>query len=212
MGAELRGIDLDPHRRLLLAANRDESDARHLRQPFEQDAFGIIIHCGQRQCLGGQAENQHRRVGGVCHAEGGGRRQRRGQIGFRRVDRRLHLERGGLHRHGRPELKGNLDEARRARRGHLREAGNLAELTFERRRHRRGVGLPVGAGKLRRHLDGGDADIGQRGDRKLKIGQQADDREGDRQHHRRHRPPDEEAGNATIRFGHGACEEEGAHD
>jgi hypothetical protein len=69
---QLRGIELNVDRRLLLAANAHQPDARLLRQLLGDDALGVVIHGGYRQDVRGQA--QHVRgirlmiggLGGLC--------------------------------------------------------------------------------------------------------------------------------------------------
>ena len=46
---QLRRVDLHPDRRVLLAADADKADARHLRNLLRQDAVGVIADRGERQ-------------------------------------------------------------------------------------------------------------------------------------------------------------------
>ena len=55
---ELRRIDLDPDRRVLQAADSDQSDAWHLRELLREDAVGVVADLGQRKRLRGEGELQ----------------------------------------------------------------------------------------------------------------------------------------------------------
>ena len=71
------------------------------------------------------------------------------------------------------------------------ERRDLAELAFERRRDERRDRVRVGAGQLRRDLDGREIDLRQRRDRQLPIAEDAGEQHRDRQQRRRDRPQDE---------------------
>ena len=81
-------IDLDPDGRLLLTADTHETDAGYLRNFLQQDVFGKIVDRGQRQAVGGQAENQDRRVRWIDLPDRGWIRHVQRQLRARRIDRR----------------------------------------------------------------------------------------------------------------------------
>ncbi len=85
-GQRLR-IELDTDRRLLLAADADQTDARDLRDLLQQDVFRVGVDHGQRQGIRGHAHHQDRRVGGIHFADGGRIRKIGRQLRRRRVDR-----------------------------------------------------------------------------------------------------------------------------
>ena len=60
-----------------------------------------------------------------------------------------------------------------AGRGHLAQALHFAKLPFQRRRHRGSHHVRAGAGIKRQHLDGRVVDLRQRGDRQLRVGDDA---------------------------------------
>ena len=51
---ELRRVDLDADRRLLLAADADLADAGDLADLLRQHGVGVVVDLGQRQHVGGQ--------------------------------------------------------------------------------------------------------------------------------------------------------------
>ena len=89
------------------------------------------------------------------------------------------------------ELQRDLAQAVGARRSHRRQRRDLTELAFERRRHQRRERVGIGAGKLRRHLDGREVDLRQRRDRQQVVAEQAAEQDGEAKQGCRDRPPDE---------------------
>ena len=194
LGGELGRIDLDADRRILLAPDCHEADARDLREPLRHDRIGVVADRHDRQHFRGERDQEDRRVGRIGLAIGRGAQERGRQLPLRGVDRRLHILGRRIDGAAAVELQRDLGESRAAARSHLAQAGNLAELPFElggdRRRHR----VRVGPGYLGRYLDRRRIDLGQRGDGKQRV---ADDpQRHDRDHQKRgcDRPPDEFAG------------------
>ncbi|MGY4337305.1 hypothetical protein ACVWW3_002211 [Bradyrhizobium sp. LM2.9] len=163
-GKRLR-IDANTDRGLLLAADADEANARHLRDLRQQDVLRVGVDRGQRQRVRRQRDQHDRRLGRVHLSD----RRRVGDIrrqeGARRIDRGQHVHRRAVHRARQLELHRELGHAERTGRGELGDAGDLAELLFERRRQRRGDRSRVGAGQLRRDLDSRVVDVRQGADR-----------------------------------------------
>ena len=62
---ELNRVRLDPHRRLLSAADTYQPDARHLRNLFGQARIGEVLDLIERQLAGSEPQRQDRRVGRV---------------------------------------------------------------------------------------------------------------------------------------------------
>ena len=89
IGRELRRIELDANRRVLLAADTDQPDTRHLRELLRQDALGVVVHGSNRQRIGGEAEYQDRRVGRIGLVVGRLGEHVLRQLTRRGVDRRL---------------------------------------------------------------------------------------------------------------------------
>ena len=87
---ELRRVELDADRRVLLAADADEPNAWHLRQLLREDALGVVIHRGDRQDVRGQPEHQDRRVRRIGLVIGRRRRHVLRKLTRRGVDRGLH--------------------------------------------------------------------------------------------------------------------------
>src|SRR5260221_9719827 len=65
MRGELHRVHLDAHGRLLLAADRHQADAGDLRQARQHDILAIVAHRGERQRVGGEAQDQYRRIRGI---------------------------------------------------------------------------------------------------------------------------------------------------
>ena len=155
-------IELGAHRRQRAAPDRDLADAVYLRQLLLQDGGGAVVELPLTQRVGGERQDQHRRVGRVDLLVGGVAPERGRQVGARGVDRRLHVPRGAVDVAVEAELQGDLRLADRARRGHLGDVGDLAEMALERGRDAGRHRLGAGAGKLRRDLDGREIDLRQR--------------------------------------------------
>src|SRR5262249_29220193 len=129
---QLYRIDLDAHRRLLLAANVDLGDAGDLVEMLHQNIFGVIVDLGQRHQVGGQGEDQNGRVRRVDLAIGRRRRQVLWQLPARRVDRRLDVLCRAVDVARQVELNGDRAVAEDAARGHLGDAWDLPELALQR--------------------------------------------------------------------------------
>ena len=88
---DLARIDLDAHRRFLLAADSDQAHAVDARDLLRQDHIGIIVHLVQRQCVGTQRQDHDRRVRRIDLADGGLGRKIGRQLRAGGVDRGLDL-------------------------------------------------------------------------------------------------------------------------
>ncbi len=135
-GGELCRIDLDPDRRALLAAERDQGDARHLGNLLGEEAVGIFVDDGDRQGVRAGRQDQNRRIGRIELLVGRWRGHGLRQGLARCRDRRLHVLGGEIDVAIEAELYRDRCGAERAERGHLRDAGDLADLAFQRRRDR----------------------------------------------------------------------------
>ena len=88
---ELGGIDLDPDRRSLLAADSDLGDARHLRDLLGEIVVSVLVDGGNRHCVGVRRKDQDRRIGRIELLVGRRRRHGLRQRLARRRDRGLHV-------------------------------------------------------------------------------------------------------------------------
>ena len=172
---ELGGIDLNPDRRSLLAADGDLSDARHLRDLLRQIAVGVFVDLRQRQGVGARRKDEDRRVGGIELLVGRRRRHGLRQRLARSRDRRLHILGGKIDVAVEVELNRDRGGAERAERGHLGDAGNLAELPLQRRRDRGRHGFGAGACQRRGDLHGREVDLRQRRHRQKQKRRDADE-------------------------------------
>ena len=196
VGGEPRQIGLDADRRADAALHRDVADAGHLGQPLRHHGVGQIAEAAQVDGLRGERQRDDRRVGRV-HL----RIERRvGQVARQRraggVDRRLHVLRGGVDVAVEIELQRDLADAERTRRGHRLQRRDLAELALQRRGDQRGDGVGIGAGQLRRDLDGREIDLRQRRDRQPPVAERAAQHHRDAEQRGGDRPVDEWGGDA----------------
>ena len=164
---------------------------RHFGQPRRHDGVGEVAERAQIDGLRRERQRDDRRVGRVHF-----RIERRiGQVARQRrgggIDRRLHVLRGGVDVAVEVELQRDLADAERARRGHRLQRRDLAELAFERRGDQRGDGVGIGAGQLRRDLDGREIDLRQRRNRQPPIAENAAEHHRDAEQRSRDRPVDE---------------------
>ena len=104
-GGERLRIDLNPDRRLLLAADADLADAGYLRDLRQQNVFRIGVDGRQRQRLGSQGEQDDRRIRRVHLPDRRRIRHIGRQIGARGVDRGQHIHRGAVDRAAELELR-----------------------------------------------------------------------------------------------------------
>ena len=88
---QLGRIDLDAHRRLLLAADRDLRDAGNLADLLRELGIDGVADGGQRQRVGGRRQQQDRRVRRIDLAIGRRRGQVLRQLAAGGVDRGLHV-------------------------------------------------------------------------------------------------------------------------
>ena len=159
---ELGGIDLDPDRWSLFAADGDLSDAGHLRDLLCQIVVRVLVNGDKRHCGGVRRKNEDRRVGRIELLVGRRRRHGLRQRLARRGDRGLHVLRRQIDIAVEIELNRNRRGAEGAERGHLGDAGDLADLAFERRCDRGRHGLGAGPRQRRGDLHGREIDLRQR--------------------------------------------------
>ena len=197
---ELCRIDLDTDRRALLAAERNQGDARHLGNLLGEEAVGIFVDNGDRQGVRAGRQDQNRRIGRIELLVG----RRRGHAlrqGLARCrDRRLHVLGGEIDVAIEAELYRDRCGAERAERGHLRDAGDLADLAFQRRRDRGGHGLGARTCQRRRNEHGREVDLRQRRDRQERKCREAEECQCTHHQRRRHRTPDEGLGEVHLTF------------
>jgi hypothetical protein len=62
---QLGGVDLDAHRRLLLAADAHQRHAGDLTDLLGEDVLGRVVDVDDRRGVGGDRENEDRRVGRI---------------------------------------------------------------------------------------------------------------------------------------------------
>ena len=141
--------------------------------------------------VGGEREDQDRRVGRVDLLIGRIAAQAGRQIGARGVDRGLDVARRAVDVPVQAELQRNAGGAHRARRRHLGDVGDLSEMAFERACHRGGDVLRAGAGKNSLDRNGREIHLRQRGDRQFEKRHRPGRREPKRQQGRRDRPANE---------------------
>ena len=139
---------LDAHRRQRAAADHDLADAFDLRELLRQHGRGGVVELAAGQRVGGQRQDQDRRVGRVDLAIGRIAAQAGRQVGARGVDRGLHVARGAVDVAVEPELQRDARRADRARRGHLGDVGDLAEMPLQRACDGGGDVLRARAGQL----------------------------------------------------------------
>ena len=96
LGDELRRIDLDADRGLLLAADEDLRDAGDLADLLGELGVDGVADGGQRQRVGRRRQQQDRRVGRVDLAVGRRRGQVLRQLAAGGVDRALHVVGGAV--------------------------------------------------------------------------------------------------------------------
>src|SRR5262249_16758336 len=102
---EQRGVDLDAHRGLLTAGQRDETNPAQLADLLHEARVREVLHGGQRQRVRRERERQHRRVGRVHLAVHGRVRQVLGEERRGGVDGGLHLLFGNVERQRKVELQ-----------------------------------------------------------------------------------------------------------
>ena len=148
--------------------------------------------CAQRHRRRGQRERQDRRIGrvhlGVGRRERQSARQRRAGGG----DGGLHVLGGGVDVAVERELQRHLATGRATTTRSSSRAPGIwpswrSSGAGDEVRHRVGIG----AGQLRRHLDGREIDLRQRRDRQVHIAEPAGEQRRDGEQRRRDRPADE---------------------
>ena len=95
------------------------------------DGGGFVIYFVRTELVGCKAENHDRRIGGIDLAIGRIARQVGGQIGSRRIDRRLNVARRAINVAAEVKLNSDRCAPERAGRGHLRHSCNVTELPLQ---------------------------------------------------------------------------------
>ena len=184
-------VELDPHRRQGAAADHHFADAVDLRQLLRQHGRGGVVELASSHGVGGQRQDQDRRIGRIDLLVSRIGPQARRQVGARGVNRRLDVARRAVDVAVEAELEVDAHRADRARRRHLGDVGDLPEMALKRRRDRRGDDFRASAGQLRLHRDGGKIDLWKRRHRKLEERDGARGRDPEREQDSRDRPSDE---------------------
>ena len=159
-------IEFDSHRRIGASADIHLPDSAHLRQLLREDGVGLIVNIGQGDAVGGQRQNQDRRIRRIDLAIPGIAGKVRRQLAARGVDGGLYVAGGGIDVAVEIELQNDAGRAELADRGHLVDAGDASELALERSRDGGGHGLRTGARQARGNLNDRKFHLRQRRDRK----------------------------------------------
>ena len=129
-----RGIDVHADRRQRTASDGDLPNAFNLRELLRQDGRCHVVHSRSIDQIGGQRQQQNRRVGRIDFAvERIGRKICR-QLTSSGVDRGLHVAPGRIDVAVEIELKNDRSRAENTAGSHLSDSGNAAELALQRRR------------------------------------------------------------------------------
>ena len=158
-------IHRDADRGLLRAADEDLPDPGDLRDLLRQDGVRHVEHLAQGQRLGGERDDHDRRVRRVHLAVVRAAGEVLWKVAAGRVDRRLHVPRGGVHVPIEVELQGEAGLPERAGGRDLGDARDPPEAALQRSGHRRGHGLRAAAGQAGTHVDGRAVHARQRGHR-----------------------------------------------
>jgi hypothetical protein len=183
----------DADRRPFGARDIDLGDAGQLRQLFGDDAVGVVVHHLGLDGIRGQRDRDNRPARRVRLPIYRRLRQVLWQVGPGGVDCREHRGRGRVDVACEVELHGDLSAAGGAERSHFGDAGNDADLPFQ------GLGQRgrdrIGAGAWQPRPDAGrrPIDRGQRGDRHVRIGDDAEKQHAERDQGGRHRTQDRRA-------------------
>ncbi|GJD76775.1 hypothetical protein CFIICLFH_5034 [Methylobacterium goesingense] len=187
-------IEGHPHRRQGRAADVDIPDPRELGHFLLHHRGGGIVELARRQGVGGEPQDQDRRVGRVELPVGRVRAERRGQVGPRGIDRRLDVPRRTVDVPVQAEHQHKPHRAEGTRRGHLGDVGDGTQAPLQGRRHGGRHGLRRGAGHLRLDQDDGKIHLGQRRHRQLHEGEDAGEEHADGEQRGGDGPPDERLG------------------
>jgi hypothetical protein len=125
-------VELDAHCRKRRPADHNVADAAELRQPLRQDVARGVVHLALRHRLGGQRQNEDRRIGRIDLAVGRIAGKVGGEIGSGGVDGGLDVACGAVDVAGDVELQRDARLPDPALRGHFGHVGDLAEVAFER--------------------------------------------------------------------------------
>ena len=186
-GGQRGRIGLDAHGILGVAEHADLGDAVDGGKLAGQQRLGIFVQFRRFHRLGTDRHEQHRHVGRVHLAEGGGLGHRLGQVAGGGRNRGLNVLRRAVQVAAEVELDLHAGGALLARRGHLVDALDGGEAVFQRRRDRGGHRVGIGARQRGAHFDGREVDVGKVGDRQGGIAIAAEDHQrghAQRGHHR----------------------------
>ena len=182
---------VDPDHRQRTAAYDDLADSFDLREFLREHGRGGIIEFAACRGIGGQGQDQDRRVGGIDLAVGRVGPQAGRKVGTGRIDCGLHVARRAVDVAIQPELQRNARAAYRARGGHLGYICNLSEMTLERACNRRCDILWARARQARLHRNRREIHLRQRRDRQLEERYRSCCGEPERQQRRCDRPANE---------------------
>ena len=174
-------IHHDAYRGTLSAADADDAHAFELRDLLCDARVRKVFHFGERHHLGGDAQDQHRRIGGVDFGIDGRCRQILRQEILGAADRGLNLLFGDVDGERQIELQRDDRGAARTRRGHLVESRHLSELLLQGRRDGGCDDFGTCARIKRLHFDGRVRHLGQRRQGQLFVGDGAHDQDGNHQ-------------------------------
>ncbi len=194
---QLGRIDLDAYRRLLLAPDAHQRHPRNLTDALGQDVLGRVVDLDDRRDVRLDGENENGRIRGIDLSIGRRTGQVFRQLSCGRVDRRLNIVGGRVDIALEIELNRYPGRAERTRRCHLRNAGNLRDLALERLGDRSGHRLRGGARQRRGDGYRRKIDLRQGRHGQVRIGDQADQEDGDHQQRRSDGAMDEGSGDAS---------------
>ena len=192
-------VEVDPHRRQRAAADRHIADALDLQQLLLNDRRGGIVDRARAQRVGGEREDDDRRIGGIEGAVGRVLPQRPRQVLARRLDGGLDIALGAVDVAVEVEDEHDPTAPLAARGGHLVDPGDAAQMPLERRGHGGRDRLRARPGQLRHDHDGRHVDLRHVGHRQQEIGEDARERQPAREQCRGDGTQDERAGDVQGR-------------
>src|SRR5207302_440729 len=156
-----RRVQLHPDGRERAAPHEHLADTLDLGELLLKDRRGGVVHLALAQGVGGEGQDENRRVGWIDLAVRGVAGQVRRQVTPCRVDRRLDVAGGAVDIPVQVELQDDAGRSEVAGRRHLGYARDAAELAFEGGGHRRRNGLGARPRQTRRDRDRGELHLGQ---------------------------------------------------
>ena len=186
-----RRVQLHPDGRERAAPHEHLADALDLGELLLEDRRRRVVHLALAHGVGGEGQDENRRVGrihlSVCRVA----RQVRRQVAPCRVDRRLDVAGGAVDIPAQVELQDDAGRSEVAGRRHLGHARDAAELALEGGGHRGRHGLGARPRQARRDRDRGEFHLGQGRHGEQPEGDQPREGQSPRQERRRHGPGDE---------------------